>query len=385
MNMKRRSISLCISLLLVLTGMSQEMLLGIWKDGRDTERFYHHSTEAVVWKVDGGKTITVPANKTTYFTLDKGKVRISTADKVLAHSTKAERTTMGIYNLKGINPPRKEEKYNQPFKVTANSKGLLLAGIILDFESYVAGVMESESGKEQGIEYYKVQALICRTYALSNKRRHEHEGFNLCDQVHCQVYHGMSRFNPDIIEASQITAGQVIVDSDMNLINATFHSNCGGHTVNSEEVWSKALPYLRAKEDTFCLEGKHATWESQILRSAWFDYMEAKTGGMPENPSADLYSYKPSGRSTHFLLDDKSIPLKDIRSKWFLNSTYFEMAPDGERLILKGRGFGHGVGLCQEGAMSMIRKGYSYQEALAFYYTDVHLVHLSVIDFFKKN
>jgi stage II sporulation protein D len=254
-----------------------------------------------------------------------------------------------------------------------------------DFESYVAGVVESEAGKEQGIEYYKVQALICRTYALSNKRRHEHEGFNLCDQVHCQVYHGMSRFNTDIIEASQVTAGQVIVDSDMNLINATFHSNCGGHTVNSEEVWSKALPYLRAKEDTFCLDGKHATWESQILRSAWFDYMEVKTGGMSEKPSADLYSYKPSGRSTHFLLDDKSVPLKDIRSKWFLNSTYFEMDPDGERLILKGRGFGHGVGLCQEGAMSMIRKGYAYQEVLTFYYTDVHLVHLSVIDFFKKN
>ena len=382
---KKTLLLLCALFAGLGTSFGQEMLLGIWKDGRNTERFFHHATEEVTWKVDGHKTIKVPANKTTYFTLDKGKVRLSTAEKVLAHAEKVERVSAGIYNLKGIYPPRTEEKYDQAFKVTATSKSLAITGIIKDFESYVAGVVESESGKEQGQEYYKVQALICRTYALSNRRRHEHEGFNLCDQVHCQVYHGMSRFNPDIIEGTKYTAGQVIVDSNMNLINATFHSNCGGHTVNSEEVWSKALPYLRAKEDTFCLAGKHATWESQILRSAWLDYLEDTAGELSKVPNVELYSYKPDGRSTHFDLADKSIPLKDIRSKWFLNSTYFEMDPDGERLILKGRGFGHGVGLCQEGAMAMVKKGYTYQEVLTYYYTDVHLVHLSVIDFFKEN
>jgi len=371
-------------LLLSLGSISQEILIGLWKDGRETARFIHLCTEEVTWNADG-KLYKVPAGKTTYFALDKGKVRLSTADKVLAHANKVERVSTGIYNLKSLTPARAEEKYDQGVRVMANSKSLLLTALIQDFEGYVAGVIEAESGKEQGLEYYKVQALICRTYALSNKRRHEKEGFNLCDQVHCQVYHGMSRFNPDILEATKFTEGQVVVDSQMNLINATFHSNCGGHTVNSEEVWSKALPYLRAKEDPFCLSGKHATWESKILRSAWLDYLETSAGDLSKVGSLELYSYKPGGRSTHMLLADYSFPLKDIRSRWFLNSTYFEMYVEGETLTLKGRGFGHGVGLCQEGAMEMIKKGFSYQEVLAFYYTDVHLVHLSVIDFFKKN
>ncbi len=70
----------------------------------------------------------------------------------------------------------------------------------LFIENYVSGVVEAESGAQQNLEYYKVQAVICRTYALANLRRHEQEGFHLCDQVHCQVFKGKSRHSSDILK-----------------------------------------------------------------------------------------------------------------------------------------------------------------------------------------
>lgn len=364
---------------------AQTMTLGLWRDGMTTERLYYHSDNPVTWKSSEGQMYTVPSGKSSYLAIENGKVKLSTSQEVIARSSSFERVSGGVYTLKSLSPDRREEKYDQGLKVKVDGQALKILGIITDFENYVAGVIESEAGKEQTMEFYKVQAVICRTYALGHQRRHEQEGFNLCDQVHCQVYKGMSRFNPEISLAAKSTQGEVVVDTNMDLITASFHSNCGGHTLNSEEVWTYALPYLRAKKDTFCLEGNHATWESEILRSAWLTYLEERSGDLSKVPAKDLYTIRQPERSINFSIADSTVPLKDIRRKWFLNSTYFEMDEDGDKLVLKGRGFGHGVGLCQEGAMGMVKLGYSYQDVLTFYYTDVHLLHLSVIDFFKNN
>ena len=118
--------------------------------------------------------------------------------------------------------------------------------------TYIAGVSESESGKKDNIlEYYKVQAIICRTYALKNSGKHIKEGYNLCDQEHCQVYKGRCT-NPEILLAVSKTTGIIIVDRYNQPINAAFHANCGGQTLNSEDVWSKPLDYLKSVPDTFC-------------------------------------------------------------------------------------------------------------------------------------
>ena len=78
-----------------------------------------------------------------------------------------------------------------------------------------------------------------------------------------------------------------------------------------------------------------------------------------------------------------AVPLEDVRHDWKLNSGYFAIHTIGENVVLEGRGFGHGVGLCQEGAMHMARTGMSYTDILHHYFTDVHLVDLSAIDFFR--
>ncbi|MEM9022218.1 MAG: SpoIID/LytB domain-containing protein, partial [Bacteroidota bacterium] len=268
--------------------------------------------------------------------------------------------------------------------ITAFSSMLKMVNSVF-IDHYVSGVVEAEAGKEEPLEYYKVQSIICRTYALNNLRRHAEEGFYLCDKVHCQVFKGKSQSNPDIVKATQKTTGIVLVDSEINLITAAFHSNCGGHTVNSEDVWVSAVPYLRAREDTFCLNERNAIWHKTIPRAAWLSYLDNRF----QYPS----SIKLFARSAteHCQNERKLIlsPLKTntylkvIRSDWKLRSTFFCIDPEKDSITLHGKGYGHGVGLCQEGAMRQAKLGRDYQSILHYYYKDVHLVDLSVMEFFR--
>lgn len=252
-------------------------------------------------------------------------------------------------------------------------------------EHYVSGVVESEAGSREPKEYYKVQAVICRTYALNNRRRHEGEGFQLCDKVHCQVYHRRSMSNPDIVKATQETIGIVIVDSDINLVTAAFHSNCGGYTCNSEDVWSGSLSYLRARTDEFCLQENNSYWRYATSKEKWLNYLNSRHKITLANDTVrfNTLSYCPEDRD-HFLhAGDNLIPFKQIRYDLGLKSAFFSIDNVQDSVILEGRGYGHGVGLCQEGAMNMAKKGYDYADILHYYYHDVHLVNLSVIDFFR--
>ncbi len=251
-------------------------------------------------------------------------------------------------------------------------------------EAYTAGVVSAEAGKEHHIEYYKLQSVSCRTYALTNMRKHIAEGFEVCDGVHCQVFRGRNR-NDSIQQATDATHGLVIVDPDIKLIHATFHSNCGGETLNAEDLWSKHEPYLRATRDTFCLRAPHATWEKSIPRSEWLGYLQQRFGYKAENEARlnAVLHYEPQCRDLYLGNTWPLLPLKHVREDLKLKSTYFSVRTEGDRVFLKGRGFGHAVGLCQEGAMGMARAGFSYTDILHHYYTDVHLVDLGTLDFFR--
>lgn len=251
-------------------------------------------------------------------------------------------------------------------------------------EAYTAGVVQAEAGKEHHVEYYKLQAVSCRTYALTNQRKHLPEGFELCDGVHCQVYHGRNR-DDSIRIAVDATHSLVLVDPDIRIIHATFHSNCGGETVNAEDLWSKSEPYLRATVDTFCTAAPHATWQKTLTRSEWLNYLKRRYG-LGEKDSSQLQAvldYEPKCRDLYLGNTWPLVPLKHVREDFKLRSTFFSVKTSGDKVVLSGRGFGHGVGLCQEGAMRMARAGRSYTDILHHYFTDVHLVDITTLDFFR--
>jgi len=254
-------------------------------------------------------------------------------------------------------------------------------------EHYVAGVVESEAGSKEPKEYYKVQSVICRTYALNNRRRHEAEGFQLCDKVHCQVYHQRSKSNPDIVRGTQETIGIVIVDSDINLVTAAFHSNCGGYTCNSEDVWSSSLSYLRERVDENCLEENHSYWRHAMTQQAWLDYLSVKHSYPVFIPSAreKILNYCPDKREQNMQYNESTVDFKKVRYDLKLQSAFFSIETKQDSVILEGHGYGHGVGLCQEGAMNMAKRDKPYSDILHYYYKDIHLVNLSVIEFFRAN
>lgn len=278
-----------------------------------------------------------------------------------------------------------ERSYPGKLVVTPAASNLMLVNAV-PLEAYTAGVVQSEAGKEHHQEYYKLQAVTCRTYALTNQRKHQPEGFELCDGVHCQVYHGRNR-NDSIRMAVDATHSLVLVDADIKLIQATFHSNCGGETVNAEDLWGRSQTYLRATVDTFCTAAPHATWNKHLSRAEWLGYLQRKYS-LRTNDSAQLHAvlnYEPQCRDLYLGNTWPLVPLKNVREDLGLRSTFFSVRTEGEKVVLEGRGFGHGVGLCQEGAMKMARSGKSYTDILHHYYAHVHLVDITTLDFFRDD
>lgn len=252
-----------------------------------------------------------------------------------------------------------------------------------ELDRYISGVTEAEAGKGHEPEFYKVQSLIARTYALANLNRHATKGFHVCDEVHCQAYHGSARFEPLIHEATEATRDQVLVDSNIRLITAAFHSNCGGHTLNSEHVWSKPLPYLVGRRDTFCLVMPHSHWEKSFQKQSWVEYLSTRNAvAASSNDSSFTLAYYPTQRERFFADSTSSLRMTKIRSDWGLKSAFFVIEEEGDSVRFTGRGFGHGVGLCQEGGMRMAQLGHDCRSIVHFYYKDVHIIDRRRIDFF---
>ena len=314
--------------------------------------------------------LTITPEKAISVNIDKTKVKLRHNGKVIGSYSKVKlKGTTGndVFRLKSVSPVSEPWPFDDDLEFTA-SRGYLKAVNVVNIDKYVAGVVESEIGPATTIEFLKAKAIICRTYGLSQLNRHRNERFNLCDKVHCQVYKSKSRFNELIKSAVEETAGIIITDTSGNLITAAFSANCGGQTTNSEDAWSEQLYYLRSITDPFCINQSNATWTKEFSVVEWSKYFSAQH--RIKFNCDDPFCYYPYSRDTTLILE-KPIPLKQIRIDLKLRSTWFSAESDHEKIILHGRGFGHGVGLCQEGAMEMSHLGYCYDEIINFYYQNI--------------
>lgn len=279
----------------------------------------------------------------------------------------------------------KSRKYEDDFEFTVANGAITIVNLV-DIDNYLSGVVESEGGGGQHLEYYKVQALMSRTYALKYVNKHSKEGFSLCDRVHCQAYHSMIRFTPTIKEAVQSTSGSVMLDENKQLIDSYFHANCGGQTCEPDYIWNNSIPYLTTFVDTFCIYTKQAKWEKRIPKTEWIEYL-VKQFNYPIHDSLwaeRIFNFEQTERKAFFLTPALGIPLRDIRQKYSLKSTFFSTYLDGSDVVITGRGYGHGVGLCQEGAMKMARSGFDFRQIAKFYFPGAIIIDLSEEEFFKQ-
>lgn len=338
---------------------------------------------------ENGKLAEISIEDIVQLSYSNNSIILKTLDKDLGSFKKVKfigTSWRNSFKIKTNQPEGKITFYDDNLLVSINNYYNQLTLINnVDIDNYVGGVVESEVGRSPSAEYFKLQAIICRTYALKNIDRHQPEGFSLCDQVHCQAYNGQPK-SIIIKEAAFATKNIVIVDSDINLITATFYSNCGGQTANSEDVWRQSVYYLRSVTDTFCRKENNAIWTKKIPKTDWINYLTDKHN----HPKEELYQecgldYFQCRREQHFENQNIKIPFVDLRKDWNLKSALFDVVATDNEIILQGKGYGHGVGLCQEGAMRMAKLGYSYAEILHFYYKDVHMIDLQALDFFKED
>lgn len=254
-------------------------------------------------------------------------------------------------------------------KANQGEKSGIFINVMIPEDKYLTDVLCTEAGMGQPQEYYRVQAIISRTYAYNNALRHARSGYNFCDKQHCQVYNGFCDNKPakNSVVASR---GLVITDKKDNLITSAYHANCGGNTCNSEDVWETQRSYLKAVHDRFCGDESKAEWQRIISKKEWIQYLE-KVGEHPIDPvHADFTLHNSNGNATYHY-NNISIKYAKIQDDFNLKSNWFSIEDRGSELVFTGRGMGHRVGLCQQGARIMTMSGYNHQEVIKNYYTDV--------------
>jgi stage II sporulation protein D (peptidoglycan lytic transglycosylase) len=280
-----------------------------------------------------------------------------------------------VFSIRPVSPalPSKELDDNL---LLVGELGLITAINLLDLEKYIAGVVESEGGPAAQAEFYKAQAILARTFAVKNFYRHGTEGYNLCDAEHCQSYKGKSRMNPDIPAAALATKALILFDTHNNPVNPPYHSNCGGRTCDAAWVWGQPLNHLKPVTDPFCRDSRNAAWDLILGRDEWISYLQSKGFRKEQLLQADL-NFLQDTRQKYYRLGDRQVELVEIRKDLALKSAWFSVAVKGDSVILRGKGYGHGVGMCQEGAMKMAEKGYVFVDILHFYFKDVIIGHFA--------
>ncbi|NLD88096.1 MAG: SpoIID/LytB domain-containing protein, partial [Clostridiales bacterium] len=171
----------------------------------------------------------------------------------------------------------KNNIYNGAFEYVRNSNGSLNVVNVINIEDYIKGILPYEMSPKWPLEALKAQALAARSFAVYTMDKHRSQGFDLCNTIDCQVYYGVKNANENTDTAVEQTRGMYITYNG-EPINAVYHSSNGGATEHSENIWSRALPYLRAVRDDFESQTNmtNKSWNYEITLSELTSLLRAR-------------------------------------------------------------------------------------------------------------
>ena len=356
--------------------VAQPVSVGLYQEQLVHAAVVYCSSGSYQLLVDGSVASRLEEGAILYLTLEGGKVKVLDAEYdygLASHVEIRALSVESVFRLRPIKPELVSRTYDDNLVVIPGDRYLTLVNEV-DMDKYLAGVVEAESGTNADKEYYKAQSILCRTYSLKQFDRHGTEGFSLCDGPHCQAYKGKSNGNPEILEAIIETSALVLADFNFKLITAAYHANSGGQTQRASDVWLSDAEYLQSVVDPYSLHQPQAKWSDTISFKDWKAYL-LKNGmkSVIRIPDEIIY-VEQMRRKKYFILDKDSIRLAKIREDWGFKSSFFDMFPDGDNILVWGKGFGHGIGMSQQGAMKMARDGFSYEGILQFYFHEVRLM-----------
>jgi stage II sporulation protein D len=269
----------------------------------------------------------------------------------------------------------------------------------LDTEDYLKGVVPHEIGKLniEAFEALKAQAVAARTYAYVHLGSRKLLGFDVYADTRDQVYNGRNDEDSLVNEAILATSN-VVIKYDGNLIEAYYHSTCGGKT-ESPEIWEQdSKPFLASVSDAtgnsvFCELSKYRRWEEKFNKTELVNLFQKNA----TNAKADkifpfskieliLITEKfPSGRIKRLVVftDQGSFEVFGDKVRWLfqrdgkiLPSALFSISKNGDDYTISGSGFGHGIGMCQFGVIARAKAGQKFDEILKAYYTGVSVERL---------
>ncbi len=329
-----------------------------------------------------------------------------------------------------------DRKYRGYLELSKNSAAGITPVNVLTMNEYLYAVVPSEIYSTWHAEALKAQAVAARTYASTQYGVHSEKGYDLCDTIHCQNYIGAGNEAQSTTNAVNDTKDNVVI-YDGKLINAVYFSSSGGHTEDSENVWQNPLPYLRAveevnetgykvwersftKADIQELLSKHkveigtvqnikieettksgrvnklvitgTAGQKILVKEEIRTFFSLAEGGSLESrmftlngqntpqTGAPIFIYNSVTPKTVYAINTEGT-VTPVSSFWVMGKDGVKtiinangQAPvTGDKIVISGKGYGHGVGMSQYGAKGMAEKGYTYEQILEYYYTGASL------------
>jgi SpoIID/LytB domain protein len=255
-------------------------------------------------------------------------------------------------------------------------------------EEYLVGVLAGEASVEDEFEALKAQAVVSRTFSLKNRGRHAPEDYDFCSTTHCQRFVMSKSKNTGAAarRAVEVTAGEILQDQLRQIADVYFHAACGGITANIETLWGAPAPaYLRGVRDDFCATMPRRRWMQKIPANQLAKALQSDERTDPgvrlesivvskrdATGRAEMITIEGSRRRAVRGWDFKIIVGRSLGWQ-MIKSSRFEVARAGGDFVFRGGGFGHGLGLCQEGAHVAARRGMNYRQILNHYFPGARL------------
>ena len=240
-------------------------------------------------------------------------------------------------------------------------------------ESYVMGVLAGEMPIEFDVEALKAQSVAARSYVLKEIEKNKDKDYDVVDTVMNQVYLDefqlKEKFSDEEINKLKSvvnsTRGEYLTYNN-DIAQTLFFSTSTGKTENSEEIFQESLPYLRSVD---------STWDEEVSpvfndqeEYSLQDFLSRLNLKYNKKITTKVLETTSTGRIKKIQINESVFSGSDIYSKFKLRSTYFNIEQQDDLIIIHTKGFGHGVGMSQYGALAMAKRGYKYDEILSYYY-----------------
>lgn len=255
-----------------------------------------------------------------------------------------------------------------------NNSGKLSVINYIDLEDYIRGILYHEVSHYWPMEVLKAQAIVCRTYAVYQMQENKHKDYDVTSDIYSQVYGGKTSERYRTSNAVDATCGTILTYQG-KVFPAYFHSTCGGHTEDASLLWKINIAPLKGVPCDYCKDSPHYNWYCVLKLEEIRDKL--MKGGFNTGNIKDIavMGKDESGRLTDLnIVSPKKITkisAKDFRNiigPNIIRSTNFTVSLIKDDAVFVGRGWGHGVGLCQWGGYFMAKQGYTASQILKYYY-----------------